>query len=862
MKDREHPPQVTERASATVQWPGVADALPVATAVTLGVECVWANTAFCTLLARPRDQVVGRDIRDFVAEPLRTELDAAIAERLRTERGFAIEGPIMDGEGSQRWVGINVAIVGAGDAGDATVIVQLTDLTDLHRARTELMASERRQRSLLHNISDVVSVSDAEGRLLFTTSRQKGALLYDGPFWDDLLPIDLVHPDDRQRAVDGWLRTLEQPQVEVSEEVRMRQADNTWADVAVTSFNLPDDPDVGGLVLTARNVTQIRAAQRLSTSQATVLDLIARREPLDHILESCIRLVEDNGVDGQTSIYRLEDNRLELQAGRAPAALNDYMRVPGRRPDRSLCDGALAGVEWVQLEDIDNAPELDAELRTLCADLGLRSGWSIPVTTSAGIPFGTISTVFRRLHRASEHERRVGELAANLVAVAVEREATANRLAHQAVHDALTGLPNRTLLMDRLEQALLRQRGTDGEAAVLFCDLDRFKVVNDSLGHGVGDQILVAVAERLLAAVAPGDTVARFGGDEFVIVIDDPEGTGRARQVAERVATSLQTPFMSGRSQDVVLTASIGLAPAEAATTPESWLAEADTAMYRAKDLGRNRTEPFGAAMRDAAVARLEIEHDLRGAVDRDEMVVHYQPVIDLASGRIVGAEALVRWDHPGRGLLSPAHFIHVAEEIGAIDPIGRFVLDRAAADFSAMATRVDIETFQLGVNISAHQLSSDRFAATVEQICRSQDWPLDNLMLEITETILTWGAIDPVAALTAIKALGATLAIDDFGTGHSSLARLGRVPADQVKIDCSFVAAINGGSERLVRMVDAVIAVAGALDLCTCAEGVETTQQLDYLRRRGCEQAQGYLFSRPVPVEDFETLLATDPRW
>ncbi len=842
-------------------WAKVFDRSPIAMGIATGYRFTQANVAMGELLGLLPAQIIGRDSRDFLAPEVRAQIPDATEATLRGDRRVRLEGALLRPDGELRWVTVHAVIVGEED-GLLTTAIQATDLTDLHEARTRLGASERRFRSLLTNISDTVSLTDADGKVLFSTGRESRALGYPVAVWDDLQALGLVHPDDAERGSASWQEALDRPGVEVSDEVRMRSASGSWVDVAVTGVNLLDDPDVGGIVVTTRNITAIRRAERLSTSQAAVLELIARGAPLDDIFERCVELVEDNGMGGRSSIYLLDEGRLEMRAGRAPAALNDFVRASARVPAESVCDLSVASGKPAVVHDISRSAELPA-LAVQAGELGLRAAWSHPILTSGtGEVIGTLSTIYEKVHTPDRHERQVAEVAANLVSIAVERVANEERLAHQALHDGLTGLPNRTLLLDRLDHALERRGRVGGDIAVLFCDLDRFKVVNDSMGHGVGDEILVAVAERLVASVEPGDTVARFGGDEFVVLLEDVRDEAAPVQAAERIATALEAPFVLPAGQEVFLTASTGVAIASDHVSGDGWLRDADAAMYRAKERGRNRLELFDTEMRDAAMVRMQVENDLRRAVDRGELVVHYQPIVDLASGRISGAEALVRWQHPVRGLLPPGDFIEVAEETGAIDAIGRHVLDQAVGDISELVRRTGVGRFELGVNVSARQLSSPGLVEQVDEVCRRHGWAPQDLLLEITESALTGDIDGPIEVLNRIHDLGARLAIDDFGTGHSSLTRLGRMPVDQVKIDRSFVAAVDEPLDRVVRLIEAVVAVAGALDLQISGEGVESPAQLDHLRQVRCHLAQGYYFAKPLPLDEFADLLVSDPRW
>ena len=731
------------------------------------------------------------------------------------------------------------------------------------RDRGEPGASERWFRSLVMHISDTVSITDEEARLLFTSGAPNNLLGYEADFWSGREPIGLVHPDDLDRALAGWQHALDNPGVEVSEEVRMRSANGSWQDISVTGVNLIDDPEVGGIVVTSRNVTDLRRAQRLAASQAAVLELIARSEPLNAVAAACLRLLADNGVDGRTSIYLIDGDHLELSAGAAPMALVEWMREapPGR--DRSLCDASIASGAPVIVPDIE-AADLSNGLRTIARNEEIRAAWSQPIIAiGSSRPVGSLSTLYDEVHHPSSHERRAADVSCSLMAIALERAETEARLAHQALHDGLTGLPNRTLLLDRLDHALARRERNGSEIALLFCDIDRFKVVNDSLGHNVGDQLLVAFAQRFRSVISPSDTVARFGGDEFVVLIEDITTPDHAAGVARELAEALAQPFLLPAGKEVYLTVSIGLASATDHRTGDAWLRDADAAMYRAKEAGRNRLAEFDTEMRDAAVVRLQVESDLRRAVDRGELVVHYQPVIDLVSGRISGAEALVRWQHPERGLLGPADFIDVAEDIGTIHDLGRHVLEVAVAAMTELDPLATGRTFQLGVNISARQLNAGELDRAVASVLQRTGWPGEALLLEITESALLFGLDGPVDVMTRLHDLGVSLAIDDFGTGYSSLARLGHLPVDQVKIDQSFVGAIGrDDDDRLARIVDAVLAIADVLGHQTTAEGVETTAQLDHLRRSRCDFAQGYLFAKPLPFDEFARLLATDPRW
>ena len=728
--------------------------------------------------------------------------------------------------------------------------------------RSDLAASEQWFRSLLSNISDTVSITDRDGGLLFSSGAANGLLGYAPEFWEGFHPFELVHPDDAPHALEVWQEALDNPGVEVSTEVRMRSANGVWQDISVTGVNLVDDPTVQGIVVTTRNITALRRAERLASSQAEVLDLIARGEPLDVVAEACLDLLTRNGVLGRSSVYLLEGDRLEIRAGTAPDALNRWLRDAPRRPERSLCDTAIATERSVVVPDLLAAPLVDG-LRSVAEAEGLAAAWSQPIVSiTTGRPVGSLSTLYPEVHDPSEQERRVADVVCSLMAVALERVDNEDRLAHQALHDGLTGLPNRTLLLDRLDHALARRTRTEAPLALLFCDVDRFKVINDSLGHGVGDQLLVAFAERLLEVVGEADTVARFGGDEFVVLIEDLPHDGHAHAVARQLAASLAQPFVLPSGNEVFLTVSVGLALASDHHTGDAWLRDADAAMYRAKEEGRNRMVVFDTDMRDAAMVRLQVESDLRRAVDRGELVVHYQPVVDLHNGRICGAEALVRWQHPERGLLGPAEFIAVAEDIGTIGDLGGHVLEVAVATTAKLIAQFGDRSFQVGVNISATQLNVGDLDLVVHEALERHGVPASCLLLEITESVLLTGLDGPLDVMRKIRDLGVSLAIDDFGTGYSSLARLGRAPVDQVKIDQTFVAALDDPSDKLGRIVDAVLAIAAALGHRTTAEGVETQAQLDHLRRGRCEYAQGYLFSEPLPLDEFVALLARDPRW
>jgi diguanylate cyclase (GGDEF)-like protein/PAS domain S-box-containing protein len=441
---------------------------------------------------------------------------------------------------------------------------------------------------------------------------------------------------------------------------------------------------------------------------------------------------------------------------------------------------------------------------------------------------------------------RPSRMAGSLTDISVRKRAE-EQLLHDAYHDALTGLPNRTLFLDRLEHAAARRRDKNG-FAVLFLDLDRFKVINDSLGHGIGDQLLVGVARKLQAALRAGDTVARLGGDEFTILLEEVQDPGVAMRTADRILRELAVPMdLSGHQ--AATTASIGIALSTAGFHHAAdLLRDADTAMYRAKALGKGRYELFDPAMHHRMVALLRLEEDLRAALERRELKVHYQPIVGIASGQIVRFEALMRWEHPLRGHIPPSEFIPLAEETGLIVPLGQWLLREAARQLQEWQERHPRQPpLAMSVNLSARELAEPALADSVAETIRQTGLDPSSLTLEITESRLESGE-PAVADLNRLKALGVELAVDDFGTGYSALSRLTRLPVDALKIDRSFITGLGEPQNReIVRMI---VALTDVLGIDAVAEGVETAEQLESLRVLGCEYGQGYLFHRPASAE------------
>ena len=436
-----------------------------------------------------------------------------------------------------------------------------------------------------------------------------------------------------------------------------------------------------------------------------------------------------------------------------------------------------------------------------------------------------------------------------------QRKASEAQLVYMASHDVLTGLPNRSLLQERIAQALLRAHRDLCGVALLFIDLDRFKIINDTMGHHAGDVLLQEVATRLGACLRETDTIARQGGDEFVVLIENDTDEQYLGTMARKILSVLQTPF-NLQGQEIFISASIGIsAYPQDGSDVGTLLKNADVAMYRAKDLGKNTFQFYSAESNVHSLERLALENSMRRALERNEFKLHYQPKVDLHTDRIVGVEALLRWEHPELGLVSPIQFISLAEETGLIIPIGAWVLAEACRQNQAWQ-QAGLPPVRIAVNLSARQFGSEGLSDVVAEALKTSGMSARSLELEITESMIMQHTSRASEILQGFREMGAHVSIDDFGTGYSSLGYLKHFPIDTLKIDRSFVRDVPHDADDAA-ITQAIIAMAHSLKLQVVAEGVESRAQLDFLRTQGCDQIQGYIFSRPVPAEAFAVLLA-----
>ncbi len=673
-------------------------------------------------------------------------------------------------------------------------------------------ASDAYFRLLTENSLDIISILEPDGTIRYESPSVTRILGYKPEELIGHSAFEFVHPDDLAEMAKSFAHLVQSTGM-APIQFRFLRKDGTWCPLEAVGTNLLNNPVIGGIVVNCRDDSERRRVEEM---------LRESEERYSLAMQGTSDGLWDWNLTTQKVYY---SPRWKNMLGFSDAEIGDspeewLSRV--HNDDLGALQASIAGHIEKQTE------HYEGEYRILHKDGAYR--WMIMRGIAVQNDSGTIYRLVGSQEDVTE-KKRIAEL-----------------LVHDALHDGLTGLPNRTLFIDRLQNCLARtKRHSDYIFGVLFLDLDRFKIINDGLGHLMGDRLLAKVAELLTSCVRPEDTVARLGGDEFTILLDGIDDVSAAIRVAQRIQASLTVPFTLN-GQEVYTTASIGIALSESGYDhAEDLVRDADNAMYRAKAMGKARHQVFDSSMHKQAVDLLQLESDLRRAVERQEFIVHYQAIRELSSGEIQGYEALVRWQHPQHGLIYPGDFIPAAEETGLIVPLGWFVLREACrqtAEWQKQSPRA--KGLLISVNLSSNQFSQPDLCAHVRRILDDTGLDAKFLKLEITETVVIENPESAGEMLRQLRALGVRVCLDDFGTGYSSLSYLLRFPIDTLKIDRSFVNGIGSGAEN-ASIVKTIVALAHNMGMDVTAEGVETQAQLDHLKSLKCETAQGYFFSKPV---------------
>ena len=715
--------------------------------------------------------------------------------------------------------------------------------------------------SLIDWIPDFLWIKDQKGRFIIANqalawdSGRASAAEMTGLSDFDLHPAERAEEffeDEQQIFASG------EPMIDREEMVISAAGVTNW----ILSTKVPVRNAAGeifGLVGIARNITDRKREDELRIGRVRVLELIASGAPLKEVLDHLIRVTDDSVTGLFSSILLMDAQGVHLQHMSAPGLPDSYRKAVDKiriGPATGSCGAAAFLAEQVIVADIRTDPLWD-DYRHLAAPYGYRSCWSTPILSERGTVLGVYAMYSTKVRHPSAAELSLIEISVHLARIAIQRKLNEDRLEFMANYDSLTGLPNRTLMNDRLAQAISYANRYDRGVSVAFIDIDNFKTINDSLGHHTGDILLKTLSARMAASLKTTDTLVRLGGDEFVVILFDQAKAGDAVMSAlQKIRAAISEPLQIG-AHNLHVTASIGLAsyPADGANA-DALLANADAAMYRAKNVGRDNFQFYTPELNQSVHEKFLLQEELRGALARSEFILHYQPQVDLATGKMFGVEALIRWIHPKLGFISPAKFIPIAEETGLIVQIGEWVLRTACLQNKAWQ-EAGHPGIQMCVNVSARQFKEANLVARTMAILEETGLSPDFLELELTESLIMQDVGQAVATMKALKNIGITLAIDDFGTGYSSLSVLKNFPVDRLKIDKTFVDEIlSNESDKAV--VGAVISLAHNLKMRVIAEGVETAEQMDYLAAHGCDEMQGYYFSKPVLPEGIGKLLAS----
>ena len=731
------------------------------------------------------------------------------------------------------------------------------DVTELHE-RSAIVAERISLQRLIDLVPDNLWVKDAASRFVIAndaTARQIG-LASSG---DLIGRSDLeLHPAGAARKyLADERRVIEtgQPMLDIEEYVIDPGGRKVW--ISSTKVPLRDEGGkVVGLVGISRDITARKKAERLRDGQAQILEMIATSAPLTDILDRLTRLIESQ-VDGVcASVLLLDESGERLHHGAAPNLPPAYTEaVDGLPigPSAGSCGTAAFTGRSVIVADVSRDPRWDG-FRALAETHGLRSCWSTPILAHQGQVLGTFALYSGSVREPSATEQKLIDAATKIAGIAIERKLAEDQIQFMATHDALTGLPNRALLKERLTWAMQLAQRHDRWATVAFVDLDNFKCVNDSLGHSAGDELLKSTARRMIACLRATDTVVRIGGDEFVVIFtDQSKDVDGVCAAVRKLQSAIAEPIeINGRQLSV--TSSIG-----AATYPsdgrdaDGLLVNADAAMYRAKEVGRDNFQFYRPEFNLKSQERFHMQEELRAALARGELVLYYQPQANLRTRTVFAVEALIRWNHPKLGLLPPSRFIPLAEETGLIAPIGEWVINEACRQAREWHER-GLPHMRMSVNVSARQLRDKQLIAIVARALERSGLEAKFLELELTESLIMRDVDQAVATMEELERLGVQLSIDDFGTGYSSLSALKTFPVARLKIDRTFIRGLPDDEDDMA-VATAVISLGQKLNLKVIAEGVETAEQAEFLRANNCDEIQGFLLSkpmRPAELEDF----------
>jgi diguanylate cyclase (GGDEF)-like protein/PAS domain S-box-containing protein len=732
------------------------------------------------------------------------------------------------------------------------------DVTEHRRAGEQLRESEERFRLIAENVGDLVALVDTEGRRIYNSPS------YRSVFRDEELTpgsdsFREIHPDDRQRVREIFAETVATG-IGRRTEFRFLLRDGGIRHIESEGRVIRDGSGrTSKVVVVSRDISERKRAEQRERMEHAVTRVLAESETLSEAIPKIVQSICEMLNWDCGARWSMDEARKAIrcvETWSTPSETIVAFMAEARQMSLQPMHTGLVREVWVSgtpkwIADVSS--EEGFRRAGLAARAGLHGAFAFPIL-AGNVTLGVLEFFSREVRNPDPSLLQMVRVIGSQIGQFMARKQAEENLLFVATHDTLTGLPNRYMFTQRFAHALNNAQRYHKTMALLFLDLDRFKFINDTLGHPFGDRLLVEVAGRLRLCLRESDTIARFGGDEFVALIEDFTAPSDVVSVAQKILHALRWPFLL-EGETCHLTASIGISlyPDDGADLP-ALLKNADIAIYRAKEQGKDNYLFYSEDMNDHLAARIAIETRLQGALDRNEFVLYYEPKVEISTGRITGMEALIRWQHPELGLVPPVDFIGLAETSGLIVPIGAWVLRTACLHNQALQRRAPVP-LTVSVNLSARQFEDKHLLRDIERALKDSALKPNCLELEITESMVMRDTQASKKILNDIKSMGIRLAIDDFGTGYSSLVSLKRFPFDCIKIDRSFIKDIPQDPDD-VAITQAIIAMAHSLRLKVIAEGVETREQLDFLSEHGCHEYQGYYFRRPQPAEDFNKLL------